>query len=805
MSDPVVKVIGLGNVRNVPVALGPKGEKGDPGVPGANGAPGIPGATGSPGARGDAGPMPTVSGTGFAHVTGGTWDTNARNPTASEVGADPAGSAAAVTLASLGGVSSGDSRLSDARSPTAHAGTHATSGSDPITISESQVANLTADLAAKATAASITPATATKVTVNAQGVVTATASSTTADITDSTNKRYVTDAEKGLADRVPLTLHTGVIDGCVISINAIDNTKLDISAGHTQYVDDSNPNSPVVETLTVAATTVTPVVGASGLDTLFKIWVGIARTQPGIGTPQFSNLFFASSDRRRISVLGTCWSANVGSNVIAAASDYPSPAWGAAKTLEDLFYALGGSINVDGNFFSAHPGQLTLDKSAGHAVRLYGAASLSKDDPNNPTASAASPVASYRYWAASGTSYGNALSSTIDPNYYDNAGTRTAVPEGNWTIQRVYWFPSTSPTPIVAISYGQAVFDTLDAAKAAANTQTIIFSDLATNGFFGGILRTRLYVQQGATDLSGAFVENMSQFVAGGAGSGGGSVTDHAMLAHLDYASAGHTGFAPSNAPTFIGTITRTGTGTPAVLPGNAIEVYDTVSGATLQTNIQNLASDGSASTDIVATADNGSNIANFVDVGINSSGYNDSGYTSGGPDDAYLLSIGGNLAIISGTASKSILFFTGGTTIDKLRATLADAGLSIVGTVLASNLSGTNTGDETATTIESKLGVSSGNAAALANLSGTNTGDQTLSGLGGVPTGRKINGYDLTQDRSLSASDVGADMAGAAAAITLAGLGGVSTSQTVNGHALSAPVTVSVSDFFPDCGVLLL
>ena len=47
--------------------------------------------------------------------------------------------------------------------------------------------------------------------------------------------------------------------------------------------------------------------------------------------------------------------------------------------------------------------------------------------------------------------------------------------------------------------------------------------------------------------------------------------------------------------------------------------------------------------------------------------------------------------------------------------------------------LSGTNTGDETASSIESKLSVSAGNITALSNLSGTNTGDQTLSGLGGL------------------------------------------------------------------------
>jgi hypothetical protein len=49
-----------------------------------------------------------------------------------------------------------DSRLTNARTPTAHASTHASGGSDAITITESQVTNLTTDLAAKAPTANPT-------------------------------------------------------------------------------------------------------------------------------------------------------------------------------------------------------------------------------------------------------------------------------------------------------------------------------------------------------------------------------------------------------------------------------------------------------------------------------------------------------------------------------------------------------------------------------------------------------------------------------------------------------------------------
>jgi hypothetical protein len=57
----------------------------------------------------------------------------------------------ALTTTAHGGiVASSDSRLTNARTPTAHASTHASAGSDPITISESQVTSLVSDLAAKA-------------------------------------------------------------------------------------------------------------------------------------------------------------------------------------------------------------------------------------------------------------------------------------------------------------------------------------------------------------------------------------------------------------------------------------------------------------------------------------------------------------------------------------------------------------------------------------------------------------------------------------------------------------------------------
>ncbi|HKB39430.1 MAG TPA: hypothetical protein VKD72_23540, partial [Gemmataceae bacterium] len=46
-------------------------------------------------------------------------------------------------------VVSSDPRLSDARTPTLHAGTHAAGGTDPVTVTQAQVSGLTTALGSK--------------------------------------------------------------------------------------------------------------------------------------------------------------------------------------------------------------------------------------------------------------------------------------------------------------------------------------------------------------------------------------------------------------------------------------------------------------------------------------------------------------------------------------------------------------------------------------------------------------------------------------------------------------------------------
>jgi hypothetical protein len=78
-----------------------------------------------------------------------------------------------------------------------------------------------------------------------------------------------------------------------------------------------------------------------------------------------------------------------------------------------------------------------------------------------------------------------------------------------------------------------------------------------------------------------------------------------------------------------------------------------------LQLNIKNSSNGNIASSDVVATADNGNETSNYIDMGINGSG-NTSG-VFGLADDAYLYNVGNNLLIGTSTAGKSLVFMTGG------------------------------------------------------------------------------------------------------------------------------------------------
>jgi len=94
-----------------------------------------------------------------------------------------------------------------------------------------------------------------------------------------------------------------------------------------------------------------------------------------------------------------------------------------------------------------------------------------------------------------------------------------------------------------------------------------------------------------------------------------------------------------------------------------------------LQLNIQNQSNTGNASSDVVATAANGNESVNYIDMGINSGLYtNNTQPITGGANNAYLYSTGRDFVIGNGSSGRNLIFFTNSfaTADEKMRITSA-------------------------------------------------------------------------------------------------------------------------------------
>ncbi len=86
------------------------------------------------------------------------------------------------------------------------------------------------------------------------------------------------------------------------------------------------------------------------------------------------------------------------------------------------------------------------------------------------------------------------------------------------------------------------------------------------------------------------------------------------------------------------------------------------------QLNIKNNSNGTTATSDIVATADNGTETTNYVDLGINGSNYNAGAIETGVANDGYLISAAKDFYIVNSSANKNLLFLTGGTGVTNER-----------------------------------------------------------------------------------------------------------------------------------------
>lgn len=104
---------------------------------------------------------------------------------------------------------------------------------------------------------------------------------------------------------------------------------------------------------------------------------------------------------------------------------------------------------------------------------------------------------------------------------------------------------------------------------------------------------------------------------------------------------------------------------TVSVTLAGALIDADGSSNSYLQTTIRNANTSQGASSDFVATTDDGTDSNNYIDLGINNSGFSSPNWTISGARDGYLYVQDTNLSIGSanvGSATKFVNFFLGGT-----------------------------------------------------------------------------------------------------------------------------------------------
>jgi hypothetical protein len=353
----------------------------------------------------------------------------------------------------------------------------------------------------------IVGATKTKITYDTKGLVTAGDDATTADINDSTDRRYVTDDELTIVENIG---STGILTGGVISIGtggAGVATTFSITAGTGQIINNTVDPS----TITPVTWTVKTDVAVTNILTQLVTFIAIDSG----GNVIQSTTDFTPAQMRQYIVIGVVVHSNL--ITINAVNQGQIVAYNQGNQLTDLMYSIG-LFNVTGNVFSPNGANLKINKSAGSIFRRGANYSTLSDNPHLVTTASLTQGA---FRMQNQTGAGGASVTDIDVANYDVGGVTTVIsPSTRFSVLRIYLFQSN----LIAVQRGQAIYNSLAEAKASIQTENYVTNSVL---LANGLLRGFLVVQANATDLSigtKAFFIEAGKF-GGSSGVGGLSVS----------------------------------------------------------------------------------------------------------------------------------------------------------------------------------------------------------------------------------------------------------------------------------------
>jgi Bacteriophage T4 gp9/10-like protein len=200
--------------------------------------------------------------------------------------------------------------------------------------------------------------------------------------------------------------------------------------------------------------------------------------------------------------------------------------------------------------------------------------------------------------------------------------------------------------------------------------------------------------------------------------------------------TTGNLGIGVSNPQYALSVISAGATSTVGL--ANALADFTSYVNLYSQVNVRNSFSGSNASSDLVVTADTGTDTTNYLDLGINNSGFSTATWTINGPVDGYLYTSNSNLSIGVATNTKYLSFFVGGTLASNEQIRVTTSGVGIATT----NPTGTlQVGSGTSTFIVTGIGsVGIGTAVPTGTLQvGSGTSTFIVTGIGSVGIGTAV------------------------------------------------------------------
>jgi hypothetical protein len=284
---------------------------------------------------------------------------------------------------------------------------------------------------------------------------------------------------------------TGVISGGLLTINGADNTKFDISDGEGVIVDHTTTPYTLTNVTWTGKTGLTPTYLLTNLISFVSIDINgdvvQYATRPSIPI-QRDTIF-----------LGVL--VHVNKTNLDTTNDEQSYCGGPYSQVHDLMEAIG-FLNISGNLFSAYSTTMEMQKSAG--VMFAHGANYKNDvkNPNYIDLPGLSPATfQYRTQLGVNTVPDNTV---IDPDYWDDGGTLTALGPNKWTVQHIFVFTSNN----VKIQWGQTVYNSFDAAETGVTDAFVVEPSIVTNGLFAAYL----IVKSGETNLSNSTFISAGKF-----------------------------------------------------------------------------------------------------------------------------------------------------------------------------------------------------------------------------------------------------------------------------------------------------